>query len=112
MGLPAQPRFTGMKRTGLVCMSTRSNGSSTKQARPPRRLAPAARRLVLCVRNTGYPASLEPRKLYVALPDRDAATHGRLRVIDESGEDYLFPASLFAPIRLKAGLRRALLRGW
>jgi hypothetical protein len=69
-------------------------------------------RLVLCIDNTGYPASLEPRKLYQVLPDADAKGHGQLRVVDESGEDYLFPASLFVTgVRLpwkKVGARRTL----
>ena len=50
------------------------------------------RRFVLCVKNEGYPASLEVRKVYQALPDPGSATKGFLRVIDESGEDYLFPS--------------------
>ena len=52
-------------------------------------------RLVLCIDNTGYPASLEPRKLYQALPDPGARAHKQIRVIDESGDDYLYPATLF-----------------
>jgi hypothetical protein len=64
---------------------------------------------VLCLRNDGYEASLEARKVYTVLPDRDAAAHGQLRVIDESGEDYLFPASLFATIVLPRAIRRAVL---
>jgi hypothetical protein len=65
-------------------------------------------RAVVCIKNDDYPAALELRKIYCALPDRDAAAHGLLRVIDESGEDYLFPDEYFAPIRLPAQLRRAL----
>jgi hypothetical protein len=52
----------------------------------------------LCVRNEGYAASLQPRTVYAALCDPDAESHGMLRIVDESGEDYLFPASLFVPI--------------
>jgi len=63
---------------------------------------------VVCVRNDGYEASLERRKIYEALPDADAETHHQLRVIDESGEDYLFPARYFATIELPATVRRAL----
>lgn len=51
--------------------------------------------LVVCVDNDGYPASLEVRKLYQVLPDSEAKAHKQLRVVDESGEDYLYPASLF-----------------
>ncbi len=67
------------------------------------------RRLVLCLRNNGYEVSLERRKIYTALPDPEAARHGQLRVIDESGEDYLFPASYFAEIELPKAVRRAVL---
>jgi hypothetical protein len=63
------------------------------------------------VENAGYAASLEPRKIYVALPDREAARNGLVRVIDESGEDYLYPKSLFADIRLSPRLASALSSG-
>ena len=66
-------------------------------------------RLVLCLDDTGYEVSLERRKIYPVIPDRAAATHQQLRVIDESGEDYLYPASLFAPIQLPPSLQRAML---
>ena len=65
---------------------------------------------VVCIDNDGYPASLELHKIYRALPDADAATHGDLRVVDESGEDYLFPASAFAPIQVPDSVRTSLLR--
>jgi len=55
---------------------------------------------VLCIKNEGYPASLEVRKVYVTLPDTDAAQHGLLRVIDESSEDYLYPRDFFVPITI------------
>ena len=65
--------------------------------------------LVLCLHNDGYEASLERRKIYPVLADRSARAHGQLRVIDESGEDYLYPATMFAPLRLPRALRRAVL---
>jgi len=55
---------------------------------------------LLCVANEGYPASLEVRKIYAVVEDRGARKRGLVRVIDESGEDYLYPASLFVPIEL------------
>jgi len=67
------------------------------------------RRLVLCLHNEGYEASLERSKIYPVIPDRPAAAHQQLRVIDESGDDYLYPASMFAPIQLPRALRRAVL---
>lgn len=61
----------------------------------------------VCVRNTGNEASLELRKLYQVLPDPDANNDGMLRVIDESGEDYLFPASFFVLAPLPAAVEEA-----
>jgi hypothetical protein len=57
-------------------------------------------KFVICTENTGYEASLELRKLYRVLPDSDGHTHGQIRVVDESGEDYLYPSSFFVPIDL------------
>lgn len=56
------------------------------------------RQFFLCIRNEGYAASLQVRTIYAALRDPEAESHGMLRIVDESGEDYLFPASLFVPI--------------
>lgn len=58
------------------------------------------RLFVVCVKNEGYTASLEPRKIYQVLADDRAAEHGLIRVIDESGQDYLYPADYFAVIEL------------
>lgn len=65
--------------------------------------------LIVCVDNDGYPASLEKRKIYVALRDLDAEKHGLLRVVDESGDDYLYPKSLFRSIALPLAVKRAVL---
>lgn len=66
---------------------------------------------VVCVNNDGYPASLELHKIYRVLADDAAAKHGDLRVIDESGEGYLYPANHFAfitvPEKVKASLLKA-----
>ncbi len=64
--------------------------------------------LVVCLSNDGYAASLEPRKIYVALRDVEAERNGLLRVVDESGEDYLYPSSRFAALKLPRGLQQAL----
>ena len=55
---------------------------------------------VICIENDGYEVSLEQRKLYEVLPDEKASEHGQLRVVDESGEDYLFPKSMFMDVAL------------
>jgi hypothetical protein len=57
-------------------------------------------RYLLCIKNEAYPASLELRKVYRALPDRAAKARNFVRVIDESGEDYLFPADCFVQVTL------------
>lgn len=62
---------------------------------------------LLCVSNDGYPASLEVRKVYRALPDPVAASRGFARVIDESGEDYLYPSECFVGVELPQAAARA-----
>jgi hypothetical protein len=70
---------------------------------------PQTKQLVVCVRNEGYGVSLEKRKIYVALRDGLAEKHDMLRVIDESGEDYLYPKSLFRSIALPQAVKKAVL---
>jgi hypothetical protein len=69
----------------------------------------AERQFVICIQNEGYPASLELWKVYRVLPDEKAAKHQLVRVIDESGEDYLYSESYFAPIELPQAVEEALL---
>lgn len=57
-------------------------------------------RFVLCIRNDGYPASLELKKIYPILADAEGEAQGLLRVRDESGEDYLYPADYFVVIQV------------
>jgi hypothetical protein len=64
------------------------------------------KRLVVCVRNEGYKASLELRKLYEVRDDAFAEKHKLVRVIDESGEDYLYPSDYF--VRIPASLQQKL----
>jgi hypothetical protein len=65
---------------------------------------------VVCVKNKQYRASLELRKLYQVLPDDSAAKHRQLRVIDESGEDYLYPEDYFVAVQLPHSAQKAVLR--
>ncbi len=69
----------------------------------------AERRFVVCVRNQDYPASLELRKIYQVIPDTASAEHHLLRIIDESGEDYLYPEHYFISIDLPETVEKALL---
>jgi hypothetical protein len=61
-------------------------------------------KFVICISNSGYEASLELRKLYEVVSDSIAEKHGQIRIIDESGEDYLYPPSLFVRVDLPAAV--------
>jgi len=82
---------------------SKSRGRLALRRKPPRSFA-------VCVRNDGYEASLELRKLYPVLPDRLGEEHGFIRIVDESGEDYLYPAKYFVrldlPIAVALKLRK------
>lgn len=96
-----------MKLMGSAPKNIRSSGlSSESRARAPRT---SGVRFVLCVRNKDYPASLELRKVYQLLPDDRAAKHRQVRVVDESGEDYLYPEEYFVPIKLPPVAEKAVL---
>ena len=69
-----------------------------------------ATRFAVCVDNSGYPASLKLHRIYRVLPDEHAAEEGDLRVIDESGEDYLYPVSQFMVIELPKEVEQKLLK--
>ncbi len=63
----------------------------------------------ICIDNIEYPASLQLWKVYRVLPDEKGARHNMLRIIDESGEDYLFSASYFVPVKLPQAAESALM---
>jgi hypothetical protein len=88
----------------LGAKSSRSSGSS------PRVAGARRTRHVVCVSNEGYDASLERRKIYIAFVDREADKLGMMRVVDESGEDYLYPKDYFAEIKIAPHLAKALAR--
>ena len=75
-----------------------------------KRLKLSTARLLICVQNKGYDVSLEKRKIYVSLPDPLALKSGYVRVIDESGEDYLYPTRFFLPITVPQSVRKAILQ--
>jgi hypothetical protein len=70
----------------------------------------ASKKLVICLDNSGYEVSLERRKIYVAIADPQAQRLGQIRVIDESGEDYLYPEKNFVLADLPQSTRRAVLQ--
>jgi hypothetical protein len=92
-----------MKRAGSAAKRSKSSAGS-KSERKRRR--PAG--FVLCISNRRFPASLELLKVYRALKDDMAEREGLVRVIDESGEDYLYRKEYFVPIDLPMSARRAL----
>jgi hypothetical protein len=67
-------------------------------------------KFVICIDNSDYPASLEKRKIYQVLPDSDAEKNKYVRVIDESGEDYIYPSSCFVDANLSKKVLSAVTR--
>lgn len=63
---------------------------------------------VVCLNNEGYEASLETRKIYESIPDPTASKHKQIRIIDESGEDYLYPAECFVELKVSHSLELAI----
>jgi len=68
------------------------------------------RQFAVCVDTDGYEASLERNKIYVVVSDKDAESEGDLRIVDESGEDYLFSAGRFVAIDVPAAVKASLLK--
>ena len=89
-----------------VAKKSSARGTSTRASVPRPRTA----RFAVCVRNAGYEASLERNKIYVVIPDEAAERDGDLRVVDESGEDYLFAADRFVAVDVPAAVRASLLK--
>jgi hypothetical protein len=87
-----------MKPTASAKKSSRSNGSSVSRRGG----------FVLCIRNKEYPASLELRKLYPVIVDTAAEKYDLVRIVDESGEDYLYPTEYFVVLRLPQSVKRAI----
>jgi hypothetical protein len=73
---------------------------------------PSPSQFAICVENAEYPASLELHKIYRVLPDEDAAKDGDVRIIDESGEDYLYPAEYFIMLEVPRQTARALAKSF
>ena len=98
---------TGMRRMALDERKSSVSVTSTRAARRHRRLTP---KFAVCINNSEYPASLELHKIYRVVSDEEAMRQGDLRVVDESGEDYLYPAAWFVPLGLPSRVRGSLLR--
>ena len=94
-----------MKHTASAKKSSSARSTSTRARKSPS----SGRQFAVCVDNSEYPASLELHKIYRVLPDEDATADGDLRVVDESGEDYLYPAEYFVMVELPQEVRESLL---
>jgi archaellum component FlaG (FlaF/FlaG flagellin family) len=70
----------------------------------------SSRRYAVCIKNDGNEASLERNKLYIVLPDRQAEADGLVRVIDEDGEGYLYPADWFVAVEVPKAVQTSLLK--
>lgn len=84
-----------------------ASGILTKTGKAGRR---SAVEFVVCIQNSEYPASLELHKIYRVVADDEAIREGDLRIVDESGEDYLYPAEWFAAVELPRRVKTSLLR--
>ena len=103
--------FDWLNCTGMKLMvSARKSSSARATSTRSRKAIVPGRGFAVCVRNDGYEASLERNKIYAVLPDDGAERDGDLRVVDESGEDYLFSADRFVAIEVPAAVRDSLLR--
>jgi hypothetical protein len=96
-----------MRRTASANAKSSASATSTSARAGKRR---ATIEFVVCIDNAEYPASLELHKIYRVLPDADARRDGDLRVVDESGEDYLYPADWFVSVKVPTKVRGSLLR--
>ena len=91
------PNCVGMKLMESARKNSKSKGRNVRALRFP-----------LCLNNDGYPASLEVGKIYRELRPHPLDIQGWVRVVDESGEDYLFPSHRFVPVELPPKAKRAL----
>lgn len=86
------------------------SGSQIRGRARTRKATVASRQFAVCVDNGGYEVSLERHKIYVVLPEKDAEKNGDIRVVDESGEDYLFSADRFVAIDVPAAVKASLMK--
>jgi len=94
-----------MKLMALAKKKSSASGTSIS-----RKKSSADPQFVVCVANDGYPASLELHKIYRVLTDEQAERDGDLRIVDESGEDYLYPSKWFVSMKVPQAVKTSLLR--
>ena len=95
-----RPRFNKVKGVRHSAFEPPPTQAHAAQGTGIARAVDTPDRFLLCIGNKGYEASLEVRKLYEHIPDKEAERHNQVRIVDESGEDYLYPSGFFAPVRL------------
>jgi hypothetical protein len=93
--------MAGVERKSSVSVTWNSPMKETENIEP---------KFAVCIDNREYPASLELHKIYRILPDEEAARDGDVRIIDESGEDYLYPAEWFVVIDVPEDVEASLLQ--
>ena len=106
MGASDWRNYIGMRRTGSERRRSNANATWTDIMKRKKTVSP---HFAVCMKNTGYPSSLELHKIYHVIPDEDAAEDGDIRVVDESGEDYLYPALWFAELKLPQEVQESLM---
>jgi hypothetical protein len=106
--------FDKLSYTGTQRMASAKRNSSAKEigGKPMTTQKLLTPRFAICINNSEYPASLELHKVYRVLPDKEAERDGDVRIIDESGEDYLFPADYFELVALTPHTVRALKKSY
>ena len=100
----SKDRSRSGKTATIGAAAGKKRSGENRQALPER----SAHHYAVCVRNDGYLASLELRKLYRVLEDTFANQHDMIRVVDESGEDYLYPTEFFVALDLPASVAKVL----
>ena len=101
-----KPSFIGTKRTAWARGSSSESGIWTESVKEKI----ANIRFAVCVNNDGYPASLELHKIYRVMPDEGVTADGDLRIVDESGEDYIYPSERFVLLELPPAGEKSLLQ--
>jgi hypothetical protein len=106
-----RPSFIGLKHMASAGFDGRSSNdgmnamkkrTSARQSRRPKN------KLVVCIRNDGYEGSLDIGKVYAVMPDAQATKFGRIRVVDNEEEDYLYPTEFFIPVELSRPVKKSL----
>jgi len=109
--MASERKRSNSKGPSVASKRVAARDTATKSPRRARTSTPRRgieQHFAVCVRNDDYPASLELRKLYPVLDDAFASEHGLIRVIDESGEDYLYPSEFFVRVELPISIEKTL----